>query len=74
MVWYGVSQRLKDFLGAAFSPEGEHSLSAQATSTLLPSSGSDDDFVKISPQDVLGDAGRGEDVALPTMGANFKVH
>lgn len=41
--------------------------------TPLPSSGSDEDFVKISQRDVMGDDNV-ESIALPTMGTDFKVH
>jgi len=60
-------KRLKEFLQSAFADDDV--ISPEAS---LPSNGSDDDFVKISQQDVLIDDR--DDVALPTMNAKFVVN
>lgn len=57
------SQRLKDFLQKA----------SLFVDLPLSNSVSDEDFVKISQQDILGE-GEDANVALPTMGTNFMVN
>jgi len=46
-----------------------------AQSSPMSNSGSEEDFVKISPQDILEEESKDiPDVFLPTMGTNFRVN